>query len=101
MPNLFKSYQSTSITTETTVYTGPANTQTTIIGLSTANIGTSPAYVSLKLNTAHIVKNAPVPVGSSLISVGGDQKIVVESGDTLSVSSDNPVDVIISVLEIS
>jgi hypothetical protein len=101
MANTFKSYQSTSITTETTVFTGASSTQTTIIGLSIANTATSPAYVSVKLNTAYIVKNAPVPVGGALVVVGGDQKLVVESGDTVSVTSDQTVDVVTSTLEIN
>ena len=99
--NTFKSYQNTSVTTETTVYTGAASTQATIIGLSIANTATTPCYVSVKLNTAYIVKNAPIPVGGALIVVGGDQKLVVEATDTVKVTSDQTVDVVTSVLEIS
>jgi hypothetical protein len=101
MANTFKSYQSTSVTTETTVFTGADSTQTTIIGLSIANTATSPAYASVKLNTAYIVKNAPIPVGGALVVVGGDQKLVVEDGDTVSVTSDQTVDVVTSTLEIN
>lgn len=96
----FKSFQSTSVTTETTVYTGPAATETTVIGLSVACTAAVPATVSVKLNSAYIVKDAPVPVGGALVAVGADQKVVVEATDTLSVSSDQTVDVITSVLEI-
>lgn len=96
----FKSFQSTSVTTETTVYTGPASTETTVIGLSVACTSTSPATVSVKLNSAYIVKDAPVPVGGALVAVGGEQKVVLEATDTLSVISDETVDVITSVLEI-
>ena len=101
MPNTFKSYQSTGITTETTVLTGPASTQTTVIGLSVANTGASAATVDVKLNTAYLVKDAPVPVGGSLVVIGGDQKTVVEATDTLKVTSDVTVDVVTSTLEIS
>jgi len=79
MANTFKSYQNTSVTTETTVFTGASGTQTTVIGLSIANTAASAAYVSVKLNNAYIVKDAPVPVGGSLVAVGGDQKVVVEA----------------------
>ena len=96
----FKSFQSTSVTTETTVYTGPASTETTVIGLSVACTAASPATVSVKLNSAYIVKDAPVPVGGALVAIGGEQKVVVEATDTLRVSSDQTVDVITSVLEI-
>ena len=101
MANTFKSYQSTSVTTEATVLTGPSSTQTTVIGLSIANTGASVATVDVKLNTAYVVKSAPVPVGGSLVVVGGDQKLVVEATDTIKVTSDITVDVITSTLEIS
>lgn len=101
MANTFKGYENTSVTTEATVFTGAAGTQTTIIGLSIANTATVPAYVSVKRNTAYLVKEAPVPVGGSLVVVGGDQKVVVETGDTIKVSSTQTVDVIISTLEIN
>jgi hypothetical protein len=101
MANAFKNYTSTSVTTETTVLTGPASTETTVIGLSIANTGASVATVDVKLNTAYVVKSAPVPVGGSLVVVGGDQKLVVEAADTIKVTSDITVDVITSTLEIS
>jgi len=101
MSNAFKGYESSNITTETTVYTGPAATQTTVIGLSVANTSGLATYASVKKNGAYIVKNAPVPQGGSLVAVGADQKIVIEPTDTISVIADNPVDVVTSVLEIS
>ena len=101
MANNFKNYMSASVTTETTVLTGPASTQTTVIGLSIANTGASVATVDVKLNTAYVVKDAPVPVGGSLVVVGGDQKLVVEATDTIKVTSDVTVDVITSTLEIT
>lgn len=101
MANTFKSYQNTSVTTETVVLTGPAATQTTVIGLSIANTASVPVYVDVKLNTAYVVKKAPVPVGGALVVVGGDQKIVVETLDTIKVTSTGTVDVITSTLEIN
>lgn len=101
MANNFKSYQNTSVTTEATVLTGPTSTQTTVIGMSIANTATNPAYVDVKVNSAYLVKGAPVPVGGSLVVVGGDQKVVIEAGDTVAVVSDQTVDVITSTLEIS
>lgn len=101
MPNVFKSYQSVGVTTEATVFTGPTSTETTVIGLSVANTSTSAATASVKLNSAHLVKDAPIPVGGALVVVGGDQKVAVEAADTLKVSSDVTVDVVTSTLEIS
>lgn len=101
MANNFKGYQSAGITTETTIITGAASTETTVVGLSVANVGAGEASVSIKVNAAYMVKDAPVQVGGSLIAVGGEQKVVLEATDTIKVTSDVAVDVIASTLEIS
>lgn len=101
MANNFKSYGSSNVTAETTVFTGPASTQSTVIGLSVANTAATTATVDVKLNTAYLVKGAPVPVGGALVIVGGDQKVVIEAGDMVTVTSDVSVDVVTSTLEIS
>ena len=101
MVNNFKGYESTGITAETTVYTGPASTQVTVIGLSVSNTRVNAAKVSIKKNGAYIVKDATVIAGSALIAIGGDQKLVVEPSNTITVTSDQTVDVVLSALEIS
>ena len=101
MANNFVGSETTGITTETVIYTGPAATQVTVIGLSIASTSGNATLASVKKNTAYVVKDAPVPVGSALVAIGADQKLVVQAGDTISVIADNTVDVIISVLEIS
>ena len=99
--NTFKSYQSVGITTNTVVFTGPANTQSTVMGMSIANTHIGVVYVDVKLNSAYIIKSAPIGVGSSLIVVGAEQKIVVGAGDIVSVVSTGNVDCITSTLEIN
>ena len=49
------------------------------------------------------VLQSPIPVGGSLIVVGGDQKIVLMTGDKISVLSNtaSSADVIMSFLEIT
>jgi hypothetical protein len=110
MANTFKNSISGSIgTTTTTVYTTPAATSTTVIGMSVANISSNNITVSATLTsaaqskTAYVVKDATVPVGGSVVLVGGEQKIVMSASDTLKVvsSAAASVDVIVSVLEIS
>jgi len=101
MANTFKGIEATGVTAETVVYTGPAATQTTVIGMSVANVSGTATKVSVKKNSAYIVKDAPVPAGGSLVAIGADQKVVVEATDTISVSADNAVDAVLSVLEIS
>jgi hypothetical protein len=57
--------------------------------------------VAHKSNTAttYIVKNAPITAGSSLVPIGGDQKIVLH-GEEMQVSANtaSSVDVVMSLL---
>ena len=84
-----------------------ASTQTTLIGMTMANITSGVINVTATLNdgtnTTHIVKDAPIPTGGSLILLGGDQKVVLMSGDKVIVTSNtaSSVDVIMSFLEIT
>ena len=97
----FKSYQSTGVSTEAVVFTGAVGKETTVIGMSVANVGSTASYVSVKLNSAYVVKDAPVAVGGALVAIGGSQKVVVEANDTISVScTGSTCDVIISTLEV-
>jgi hypothetical protein len=47
--------------------------------------------------------NAPISAGSSLVVSGGDQKIVLITGDQLQVSSSaaTSIDVVMSIMEIT
>lgn len=105
MANTFKSYINANVTALTTVYTGPAATATTVIGLSLANTGASLATASVSLirngSTVYVVKNAQIPLGDALVLFGGDQKLVIQTGDQLKVLSDQNIDVIVSILEIA
>jgi len=116
MANEFKTFSAqnidTSSTGKTTLYTCPSSTETTIIGLNIANILSVSITVTVEFydggagsasNLRHIVKDAIVPVGSSLVVVGGDQKIVMNATDVLKVyaSQDNSCDAVLSVLEIT
>lgn len=111
MANTFKNAVSAASigVTATAVYTTPASTTTTVIGLSVANVLTTQIYVDVTLTdtsatkTVYLVKGAPVPVGSSLVVVGGDQKVVMEAGDIIKVKSGTAAsaDVTVSVLQIA
>jgi len=114
MANAFKSELQSGIgTSETTVFTCPASTETTLIGLSVTNITGAQILVDVRLDgtgrtsgaedAVYLIKDAPVPVGSSLVVVGGDQKIVMEPGDAVKVTSDTAAsaDVVVSHLDIT
>ena len=89
------------------VYTAGASKTATIIGLSVANITTGAITVDVTLTdtsaatTVFLIKDAPIPVGSSLIVIGSDQKVVVETTDIIKVNSSAAasIDVALSMLE--
>ncbi len=106
MANTFKNYASKNVgTSAVTVLT--AATSTTVIGLSVACLVstaiTADAYVTSGGVDYYIVKGATVLPGGALVVVGGDQKLVLETGDALKVVTNTATsaDVFCSVLEIS
>lgn len=108
MANTFKNYLSKDVgTSPATIYTCPAATQTTVIGFSIANTTTSPitcdAYITSSSVDYYLIKTGVVPVGSSLVIVGGDQKVVLEAADVVKVvtSAATSADVVFSVLELT
>jgi len=112
MANTFKlktfDGSSTAADTDMSIYTCPASTQTTIIGMSIANITTGEISVDVKITNSDgdnvfLVKDAPVPTGGSFVPVGGDQKVVLEPSDVIIVQSNtlNSADTTLSILEIT
>jgi len=108
MANLFKSFPSKNVgTSAATVYTCPSATQTTIIGLSMANTTSSPittsAYITRSAVNYYLINGATVPVGASLVIVGGDQKVVMQPSDVLFIvnSTASSGDCFASLLEIT
>ena len=109
MANSFKTVTDTAVgTSPATIYTCPASTETTIIGLNVANILSVSITVDVQLenndgDNVYIVKDAVVPVGSALVAVGGDQKIVMNASDVLKVTASqaSAADVTMSILEIT
>lgn len=110
MANTFLRKTSRNIgTSATTVgsYTVGASTATTVIGLTCANTTTAAITVDVQhndgSNDTYVVKGATVPAGGSLVVVGGDQKVVLEAGDSVKVTSSaaTSCDVIMSILEIT
>ena len=109
MANTFKnSAVAATGTSEVTAYTTPSSTTTTVIGLTCAHVtSTSPIKVSIRVYDSsgsayfYIVKNAEIYEGGALVAVGGDQKLVLETGDLIRVVSDtaSSVDTIVSVME--
>ena len=107
MPNTFKLKTVNNIgTSDSDIYTVPSATQTTVIGMNLANItsGAITADITLVNNDGpniSIVKSAPIPVGGSLVAIGGDQKLVMEATDVLKLTASGETDIAVSIMEIT
>jgi len=84
----------------------PATT-TIVVGFSIANTSGSTisatAYVNTASGNVNLVKSAPISAGGTLVIVGGDQKMVLQSNDSIYVSStaSGSVDAYMSIMEIT
>lgn len=108
MANTFKNFfLKNANTTSQNVYAAGAGVQATLIGMSVANIIPSPITANITITSGttsyFMVQQATIAPGGALVPIGGDQKLVLESGDYLQVqtSAANSADVIVSVLEIT
>jgi hypothetical protein len=97
------------------LYTCPGSTTTIILGMVLANVHTSQVTVSVKLvsttsgggrtatnTTTFLLKDAPLPVGSSLEILSGN-KVVLEAGDKIQIdcSVADKTSVTMSIMEIT
>ena len=109
MASTFKNFTAQSVGSTANAVYNPTTSgiQSTIIGMTIANRGSTTISVDVFLNdgsaNTYLVKSAIVPIGGALIPIGGDQKLVVEQNNTVYVSSNtaSSADVILSVLEIT
>ena len=110
MANVFKNSITGSIgITNTIVYQTPVATTTSIIGVSVANVATQNISVSVRITdnsatkTVYLVKDTLIVPGSTTVLVGGDQKVVLEANDYISVVSSvaTSADVVVSALELN
>ena len=96
---------------QTGAYTVGSSTQTTVIGLSVSNVTSSAVDIDVALsatmanttNDVSICTTIPIPSGSTIVLVGGDQKVVMEENDLIKVksSASASLDVVMSMLEIT
>ena len=89
------------------VYVTPSATTTTVIGITLCNTSGSGINVGVGITRASsddvsILKNVPIPQGSSLEVMQGN-KIVLEATDTITAKSDvaGSLDVAVNILEIT
>ena len=119
MPNTFRvvshDVMPASAGTPEDLYTTPSSTTTVILGLVIANVHTSQVTADVKLvsdtsgggraatnTTTFLLKDAPIPVGSSLEILAGN-KVVLETTDKLQVdcSVADKVSITLSIMEIT
>ena len=108
MANTFKNQLQAAVgTSPTTIYTAGIGVSTTVIGMTIANILnttiTANVIVTSGVSDYYMVKMAEIEPGNSLITIGGEQKLVLEANDIIKVSTSNAsaADVILSLLEIT
>ena len=97
------------------LYTTPGSTTTVVLGIMVANVHSSQVTASVKLvsdtsgggraatnTTTFLVKDAPIPVGSSLELLSGN-KVVLETTDKFQIdcSVADKVSVTMSIMEIT
>jgi hypothetical protein len=88
-------------------YTVAANTTVVVVGLTVTNKTGSSIAANVFINdgaaNTFVTANAPVSSGSSLVAVGGDQKVVLLPGDRIFVQSSaaSSLDAVLSILEIT
>jgi hypothetical protein len=91
MAQNFRRYTSNDVgTSAATLFT--SDSYDTVVGISVANITTSSVIASVYINDGsndiYLIKDAPIPAGSSLQVLDGGAKFVVQANDALKVVSD-------------
>tara|TARA_S200000501_G_scaffold153004_1_gene144190 strand:- start:2899 stop:3225 length:327 start_codon:yes stop_codon:yes gene_type:complete len=108
MANTFKLKTKANVgVTTSNVYAVPSATTCVVIGVTLSNTSGSSINVGVGITRAstddvHLMKNVPIPQGSSFEFMGGN-KIVLETTDILTVKSDvnNSLDVALTIMEIT
>jgi hypothetical protein len=110
MANTFKFKTKANVGVNTVgIYTCPSSTTTVVIGItlsntagSGVNVGVGVTRLAANGEDIDLLKNAPLPQGSSLEFMQGN-KVVLQTGDCIRVSSDtnNSVDAALTIMEIT
>ena len=101
MPNTFSQADATLANNNLTTVVSTTSNKQIVIGFLISNTGTTSINVDAVMNDGsndrYIVKNAPLPVGSSIELISG--KVVLPSGASIKAKKDGgSADVIVSLL---
>ena len=108
MANTFRLKTKASVGVTTVgIYTVPVSTSTTILGITLANVSGTGINVTVGIartlaDDVSLIKNVPIPQGSSLELMEGN-KVILEPQDEVNVKSDvvSSLDVSLSILEMT
>jgi hypothetical protein len=110
MANIFYRKLSANVGNVTTTigsYTVGSATKAVVLGLTLANRSGGTITADVLINNGndnyYLVRSAPINVGGALVPIGGDQKLVLQTGDNVRVRSDSAtsLDAIMSIMEIT
>ena len=105
MPQTFTNAVANDVTSVTTVYTAPAATTSVIVGLIVSNDSASDTTVTVSAvkgaTTVNLLKDAPVPAGSNMSVLSNNNRLVLLTGNSISVTAANATDVMVSIMEIT
>lgn len=105
MAQTFTNAVANNVTSVTTVYTAPGSTTSVVIGLIIANdsgADTTVTVSAVKGGTAvNLLNTAPLPSGSNISVLSNNNRLVLLTGNSISVTAAANVDVIASVMELT
>ena len=110
MANIFKSVTFADVNNSHEFFSVPVGSTVTVIGLTITQAAVSTGttvnafvYVDKWVgDTVDIVRSTIIPTGGTLVVVGGDQKLVLESQDMIyfkTINSSQYIDVMMSYME--
>lgn len=107
MANTFKLRVANGVTAETTIYTAPASTTAVLVGLVVGNDAGADTTVTVEVTdssaatSVNMLTAAPLPAASNLQVIDGNSRVVLETGDSISVTAGAACDVTLSLMEIT
>ena len=105
MAQTFTNAVANNVTSVTTVYTAPGSTTSVVIGLIIANDSGADTTVTVSAvkgaTTVNLLNTAPLPSGSNISVLSNNNRLVLLTGNSISVTAAANVDVIASVMELT
>ena len=105
MAQTFTNAVANNVTTVTTIYTAPSATTSVVVGLVIANDSGADTTVTVSATkgatTVNLLNTAPLPSASNISVLSNNNRVVLLTGNSISVTAAANVDVIASVLEIT